>query len=380
MISIPGRIPIYIHPVFWLLIAILGWVNSGTIVGTAIWGVVIFFSVLIHEYGHALTAVFFGQRAEISLVALGGLTRRSGAHLKGWQDFLIVLNGPIAGLLVFFVAYLIRPHVNGEQYPLLAYGLTITVYANLFWTIVNLLPVLPLDGGHLLRIILEGIFGFRGMKAAFMISVILAGLVSLFFFLSNGFLIGALFLMLGFESYRAWADLNKIKPQDNQLHLKELFNAALKDEQEGHVQEALNKFEILREETQLGLLYVESTEHSASLLVQQGHLKQAYDRLVPIENQLSVESQEFLQKIAFQLGEWKAVVRVGQKIYQDKPSAEVALNNALASAQMGNDKPAIGWLRSAIQMGLANVSEVLRRKEFDSIRQLPDFKALVSLH
>ena len=41
----------------------IGWLNSALILGTAIWAVVILVSVLIHEYGHALTAFVFGQES-----------------------------------------------------------------------------------------------------------------------------------------------------------------------------------------------------------------------------------------------------------------------------------------------------------------------------
>ncbi|MCE2982169.1 MAG: M50 family metallopeptidase, partial [Parachlamydia sp.] len=97
MIYIPGKIPIRIFPFFWLLIVMIGWLNTQSIPETAIWAAVIFISVLIHEFGHALTAVAFGQEAEISLVGLGGLTKREGPTLAKWKDFIIVLNGPLAG-------------------------------------------------------------------------------------------------------------------------------------------------------------------------------------------------------------------------------------------------------------------------------------------
>src|SRR3546814_18959362 len=66
------------------------WLSSGTVGGTLVWTVIVFLSVLIHEYGHALTAVAFGQRARIELVALGGVTQRSGTKLNLWKEFIIV--------------------------------------------------------------------------------------------------------------------------------------------------------------------------------------------------------------------------------------------------------------------------------------------------
>src|SRR4051812_20886609 len=104
MIRIPGSIPISIYPFFWLLAVGIGWINTFNILGTSIWIGIIFVSVLVHEYGHALTAIFFGQKAQIDLVAMGGITQRHGSKLKLWQDFIIVLNGPLAGLCLGLLA------------------------------------------------------------------------------------------------------------------------------------------------------------------------------------------------------------------------------------------------------------------------------------
>jgi hypothetical protein len=74
MIEIPGRIPLAIHPFFWVFAALIGWMNSQTILGTLIWVGIIVVSVVVHEFGHAITAVLFKQKARIQLIALGGVT------------------------------------------------------------------------------------------------------------------------------------------------------------------------------------------------------------------------------------------------------------------------------------------------------------------
>src|SRR6187399_803252 len=98
MITIPGKIPVHIYPIFWLLALLIGWLYSFTILGAVILGFVVFISVLVHEYGHALSALAFGQQSFIELVGLGGVTQRQGKRLSLGKEFIIILNGPLAGL------------------------------------------------------------------------------------------------------------------------------------------------------------------------------------------------------------------------------------------------------------------------------------------
>src|SRR4051812_44657305 len=120
MIKIPGKIPISIHPLFWLLAAFIGWMSSYTLSGTLLAICVIVFSVLFHEFGHALTACAFGQKTRIELAVFGGFTYRQGRKLKLWEEFFVVLNGPIAGLILFGIASLII-HLTTITNPSIAF-------------------------------------------------------------------------------------------------------------------------------------------------------------------------------------------------------------------------------------------------------------------
>src|SRR3990167_10172085 len=134
-------IPVRISPFFWLTAAFIGWIQSQSLLGMLIWIAIIFVSILVHEYGHALTAKVFGQKPRIELIAFGGLTYPEGPKLSHWKEFVVVLNGPIFGFCLFLLATLLLPYVPPPAQPMVA---TFQV-VNLFWTIVNLLPVLPLD-------------------------------------------------------------------------------------------------------------------------------------------------------------------------------------------------------------------------------------------
>ena len=180
MLNISGRVPIVIHPFFWVLAFFIGWVNTFTFSGTVIWMVVILISVLVHEMGHALMGLSFGQKARIELVGFGGMTVREGPKLKLWQEFLVVFCGPFAGIALFLSA-LYLSEVIPERFHVFYMALRITALVNLFWSVFNLIPVLPLDGGHLMRIALEGAFGYRGVKISLFLGILLA--MALAFFL-----------------------------------------------------------------------------------------------------------------------------------------------------------------------------------------------------
>ena len=237
MLEIPGKIPIRIYPFFWVLALIIGWLNSFSEMGsintalikTALWVVVITISVIVHEYGHALSALAFGQKAKIDLVGFGGVTQRGGPKLKLWKEFIIVLCGPLFGLCLAFLAFLLLNKMGERPLNMWRYILEITFYVNVFWTVVNLLPVQPLDGGRLLSIVLEGIFGIKGIKIAFFLSILTATAIGLLFFAFQAVLAGSLFLILAFESYRSWQSSLAMREQDQNEEAQQLLKRAEED-------------------------------------------------------------------------------------------------------------------------------------------------------
>ncbi len=378
---ISGKIPVTVQPLFWALIFVIGWLNSSfSIPHTLVWAVVIFLSVMVHEFGHALTAVGFGQSASIELFALGGMTYRKGPPLSLWKDFIIVFNGPLAGFALLFVLLIVKALVGEEtSHELFKYALNVGIFVNFFWTLVNLLPIHPLDGGHLLRILLEGILGFRGVKIAFFISILLSFAASIFCFVNGAILAGALFFMFTFENFRGWKSTLAMSDQDRNLSLQNAFRQAEVELQAGNVDTALRLFKKIRENAGNGILYLSATEYMAQIFAQTGKFREAYDLLSPFSPRLESESLRLLHRLSFQLEYWDEAIRLGSKVYQISPLYETALINALAHAIRGEGPQAIGWLRSALRDGLPNADEVLKRREFDLLRDDPAFQELSSL-
>lgn len=376
MIRIPGSIPISIHPVFLAVAALIGWLMSGNIPDTLVIALVIFFSVLWHEIGHASTAVFFGQQAKIAFQALGGMTYREGPKLKLWQEFIIVLNGPLFGLSLFALSVTILAYA-GELPHSVNVALKSSTYINLVWTLLNLIPVGPLDGGRLLGIVLEGLFGVRGVRLNFLIGTVLGVAVGTAGIIWNQPILGFLFFMLAFESFRAWQTVRSMTPQDRDEELQQRFGEAEALFNEGEFNRALSAFEEIREKAQEGVLFAASAEYIARILSDQGEFEEAYSLLLPLEKSLGFESLRLLQRLAYYARDSAVVIRVGKQCYQQAPLYDVAFLNALAHALQKEAKEAVGWLKSARREGMPNFSEGLKRRDFDPIREEEVFQALV---
>lgn len=170
-------------PWFWLSVLLFS--GGGDLGAVMIWVAVCFVSILVHEMGHVLAFRLYGTRSEAVLYAWGGLAIPDSDLPRGTTaDLLIALAGPCAGFCfaavvialaamagAHFQASLrlfVLPSLNAIIYPPNADDLThmqgyfylnhllnTLLHLNIYWGLVNLLPVYPLDGGRAARAILE---------------------------------------------------------------------------------------------------------------------------------------------------------------------------------------------------------------------------------
>ncbi len=374
MITIPGRISIVIQPFFWLFAALIGWLNSQSVVGTLIWIGIIMLSVLFHEFGHALSAVFFRQKAQIQLVALGGVTTYQGPKLKFWQQFLIVLNGPLAGIALFFLAtlFLLLPLSATVR------GVVATIrIVNLFWSFVNLLPVLPLDGGQLLRIALEGFFGVKGYKASLVIGMAFAVLLSFYFFIAQAFLIGAFFFLFAFQTFDLYRKSRNANFMDREDTIKKTLVQAENLLQQGNRDAAERLFEEVRIKGAGGLLSAAAAQYLAFLYAEEGKRQEAYDLLLSNKKHLEGPARCLLHQLGAEQNNHELVAELSADCYQFAPKQEVALRNAKAFAALNQAEPAGGWLQTAWQHGSFDLNTLLQDEVFNSVRDISAFRHFV---
>jgi Zn-dependent protease len=181
-------IDVRVHPFFWLMSVLLGWYWSDRgLEYLLIWVLCVFVSILIHELGHVLMGRLFGSEGHILLYSFGGLAIGSSNLRSRWQRILVLLAGPGAQFVLFSlilaIAFVGLPGVSdiaahGQRMPMLETAVFMLLEINLFWAVLNLLPIFPLDGGQISREVLEGFFGDRGIVAALGISCGLAALLA----------------------------------------------------------------------------------------------------------------------------------------------------------------------------------------------------------
>jgi Zn-dependent protease len=187
-------IPVRIDPSFLLIVVLLGFgAGSGALL--VAWIVVVTISVLLHELGHAVAFRRFGQEPSILLQGMGGLTAGSGAPLSPTRDVIVSLAGPLTGLLLLGLpALLYSHHVTGLS-PTAKAVLNDVVFVNLAWSILNLLPILPLDGGRVSAAFWALRTHGQGQRQALLTSAAVAGAAGVLA-LVNGYTFGATFAAL----------------------------------------------------------------------------------------------------------------------------------------------------------------------------------------
>jgi Zn-dependent protease len=195
-------IPVQVTGAFWLTAGFLSLmqVETPTQVRVATFFIV-FLAVLVHEFGHALVARAFGARPVVYLHGFGGTTAMPGTKLSRGQSIVTTLAGPMAGFLLGTL-YLVAVHYGSAEGEMVQQITGRVLLCTFGWGVLNLLPVLPLDGGLILRDALGPRFG----RAAYIVSSVVGAAVCAFFLVRGPEIIGAfLFGLATLQSVRnAW--------------------------------------------------------------------------------------------------------------------------------------------------------------------------------
>jgi stage IV sporulation protein FB len=199
-------IPVQVQPFFWITLAIIGGaINANSPEALLRLGLFLlagFISILVHELGHALTARKFGARSEIVLQAFGGYAAYSGVRLTRPQSFAVTAAGPLVQIVLGLAVMQVLPHLP-DMNPNMIYFIKILMLVSLVWAILNLLPVLPLDGGQMLNAIL----GPQRIRITLWTTIIVSIVVGLLAFQHTHSILMPVFM--GMFAWQAWQALRQ---------------------------------------------------------------------------------------------------------------------------------------------------------------------------
>ncbi len=218
-------IPVRIHPLFWLVTVILGAVVPGaTVISVVLWVSAVFLSILVHELGHAFIARAHGWPPRVTLYGMGGLAAYSPTRHTIASRIWIAIAGPGAGFILgglILVGILATGHGTslpalpiaiGDGPPIagrLGMFVSYLLFVNIFWGLINLAPIQPLDGGTVAAAALEKFRPRDSLRLSMQLSVGAAAALALVgLVLYRSPFITVMFAMLG---YNSWQMLQQIK-------------------------------------------------------------------------------------------------------------------------------------------------------------------------
>lgn len=226
-------IPVRIHWTFLLIIAYF--VISGLTAGHSwemiaveiVFVLTIFVCVVLHEFGHALTARRFNIKTEdIILLPIGGVARLRNMPDKPTQELLVAIMGPVVNLVIAILIFIVISMNSGLDYwasILGSEGLTmswshffpILMITNIALLLFNMIPAFPMDGGRVLRALLAMWLGkLNATKWATRIGQVICILLVGFGIWQNAWtmaLIGVFIFMSAGQEYRSVVVENLIK-------------------------------------------------------------------------------------------------------------------------------------------------------------------------
>jgi Zn-dependent protease len=194
--------PVRVTPFFFLVVLFLGAPGEETWTGQvfgrlALWFGIVFVAILWHELGHALVMRRYGFSPSIVLHGLGGATAWGpgpAAPTPG-QRLRVSLAGPFAGIAAGAPLLLLDLATTPSHWAL-AEALRIGWFTTFGWGVLNLVPMLPWDGGHAVESAVDAFAEGRGRIVAAVVTFAVAACI-----------VGATWLFAGFGTGTLWITL-----------------------------------------------------------------------------------------------------------------------------------------------------------------------------
>lgn len=206
-------IPVGVHLSF-LFVALLG-ATAYRGWDIAWWTVAAFVSILVHELAHAVSARAFGAaNIGVTLYGLGGLTTYSHRRDIGHgRSFVISASGPLAGIVIGGSVWLLA---NNGAFDGVAHGTVVLLdslfFTSFWWGVLNCIPIVPLDGGHMAKHLISMFDEERAPLISQIVTWMSVAVVAPFAWLRGyrfAVLIVVMFAFMGVREYRDEMDRRK---------------------------------------------------------------------------------------------------------------------------------------------------------------------------
>ncbi|MDQ8193033.1 hypothetical protein QEH59_01255 [Coraliomargarita sp. SDUM461004] len=195
-------IPVRVEPWFWLTMAFIGGglhaSNSLDILLVLVFIFAAFLSILIHELGHALTIRKYGLPTSITLQSFGGFAAYPAGRLNRKQSFIVTAAGPALQFSLGVALIFLSRSIATPEGSLFGPFLRDLIWVSIVWSILNCLPIYPMDGGQMMAAIL----GPRKQRYVHLLSVIVAVLIGV----AGYFFLGTILLsvFMGLFAWQNW--------------------------------------------------------------------------------------------------------------------------------------------------------------------------------
>ena len=214
-------IPLYVHATVPLLLAWVVFMHArqGASLAATLAGLLfvlaLFACVVLHEFGHALTARRYGiVTQDITLLPIGGVARLTRMPSDPRQELWVALAGPavnvvialaLGALLALAGGAVALRQVDVANGPFVQRLLLVNVWLALF----NLIPAFPMDGGRVLRALLATRLPYvRATRIAASLGQFMALVFGFLGLLFNPFLVFiALFVWIGASQEAAMVEM-----------------------------------------------------------------------------------------------------------------------------------------------------------------------------
>jgi hypothetical protein len=429
-------IPVTVEITFILLALFLGSRRRADTTLLVEWILVVFFSVLLHEFGHALAGRSFGLEPRIRLYAFGGLTSWSaGRDLTPGRSILVSAAGPGAGFLLGALVLLVRTPLESGGSWMMHVTVQDLLWVNFGWGILNLLPIRPLDGGNIAFRLEQMVTGSKKGRISQVGSLVLASAAALWALSAGQYWILMLTGLMAFSNgQQLFLALKTRLDRSLRSQLDEAWRCAAAGDSAAAVRigedvlksarsedvrresrwilvtghhnmgniagatEELNKLQALfgadafrlfgdgLDRVRAELFYRAAFYLSSSpvlgywcceSLIRAKRYAEALEVCSrPELKEYSARLCLLLESAAFQDSQYDLSARAGELAFSLEPRPEVAYNIACAFARQTNIEQAIRWVRAALDAGFEDRDLFDTDPDFDPLREDAEFQKM----